>query len=874
MAKFPSKPQRGQKALQSIYDSLIEVIDYLPSLTINGDNKTTSVSHSSYGTIVHANQPTLSINSSKKGEEYISGRFIQITTGNVINCLLSGGTDIQIVDNRINYTGSGGGGGGSGHSYIGDKNTIPSTHIWVDQSGSDPRLISSDLVMIDDLQNYKLVSSYNILMPNSLTACNNTVDFNQVGAVYPDHFIQTKDILHDGLGTTISLAWTNNPFGTPDINYTNGIIQGLQVDLTLSGGRFADVVLHKHVVGALDPNPSIGNRYDPVDESRVDCLIMGTYDHYPHTSGFIDVVPVEQEDGKIWGVVSTNLHAGSGIAIDPQTGEITCTVEGGGGTTVIFKAPDFAKLQVQNDAGETAIGLGTTYLVPVENGSAVRYEADGGTVVAVWAPVKGSSENAHAVTTTNWSTTDDGYVRISVIDDGTLSAGCLRLFVDNKDIPLHKFARFNYSSGAIYEAGRYMDIQTTSTRINAETELEEEYTLENPIINNMLTGGTWITIQQTETVGGVEQELEYPRINCDLTAGSGIQITTGGVINNTSVLTSISRFLAQGANINLTTNQQTGVTTISAAGGSGGGGAEYTGIDPIVVNNSTHTISFNGSSMGVPWPNYANLSNYSSSLNVMTNYTAGPAGGWLRISYKGQPTSHQGQGNDAYCYGVNINGAAVGLYSLDNSLSWAGCTWILPIPPFSQFQVNFPSSPTHVYFDGSAVDYADLSSVYVELINISNNASSELYYTKQSYNSSKDYARYAKEDWDSYLTAHTAWEEEEDPDPEYEPKPSDAEDYYSWWDDADDEYRYVLQHINEISGMVTSAEEEYENMQQAGTDSQDVASWYVQKTYSYYNEAQQYATKAQAEVNKAHRYYLSACNYWGVTPQDLPNKDE
>lgn len=53
---FPRKPQRGQKALQSIYNAVCQIIDYLPSLEVKGDSTTTSVSHSSAGTIIHAKQ--------------------------------------------------------------------------------------------------------------------------------------------------------------------------------------------------------------------------------------------------------------------------------------------------------------------------------------------------------------------------------------------------------------------------------------------------------------------------------------------------------------------------------------------------------------------------------------------------------------------------------------------------------------------------------------------------------------------------------------------------------------------------------------------------------------------------------------------------
>ena len=380
MAIFPQKPKTGQKVLQGLYNSVCQIIDYLPSLEVRGDNSSTSVTKTSNGTIIHSTNNNNVLSQGKQffgwhGIDIAGNKWIACTlTGGtyisvdyyeqghqdddnyaldfpIINCTLSGGRDIQITPQGvINYTGEGGGGGGYQY-FDGRFITISSDFT-----------INCTLSALTQLYNLPFVESSNILMPNSLTACNNTVDFSQVGTVYPNHFIQTKDILHDGLGTTISLAWTNNPFGTPDRNYTNGVIQGLQVDLTLSGGRFADVVLHKHVVGALDPNPSIGNRYDPVDESRVDCLLTGTYDHYPHTSGFIDVVPVEQEDGKVWGVVSTNLHAGTGIAIDPSTGEISLTGGTGGNVptptaNTILSANSQGTMQWTTNTGGTGGGI-------------------------------------------------------------------------------------------------------------------------------------------------------------------------------------------------------------------------------------------------------------------------------------------------------------------------------------------------------------------------------------------------------------------------------------------------------------------------------------------------------------------------------------
>lgn len=409
MARLPQKPQKGQPAIKQLYNSVCDIIDYLPSLVVNGDQKSTYVTKSSAGTVIHAAQPNLAI--AKKGQEYTSGRFIRITSGNAINCILTGGTDIEITPaGVINYTGSGGGGPGSDTTYTGQYNVYSSGWISVDSSGSNPHLISSNLRYIEQLYNYPLVASSNIVMPNSLTACNNTVDISQVGTVYSNHFIQTRDILYDGLGTKVSLAWTRNPFGDVSPEGTNGIIEGLQVDLTLSGGRFADVVLHKHVFGSYDPNT--GTRYDPPTESRVDCLLTGTYDHYPHTSGFIDVVPVQMEDGKTWGVISTCLHAGSGITIDNQTGEISVT-----GAVAGLPSP----------VANTVLSTTSNGTVQWTANTAGGQGGGGGCFWPMWENLCGSG---NIVLVKTWYTTSTGgWLRISNKTGATVE-GCNSVYID------------------------------------------------------------------------------------------------------------------------------------------------------------------------------------------------------------------------------------------------------------------------------------------------------------------------------------------------------------------------------------------------------------------------------------------------------------
>ena len=54
MAIIPTKPQRGENALQGIYNAVCQIIDYLPSLVVRGDNKTISVNESKAGRTIRA----------------------------------------------------------------------------------------------------------------------------------------------------------------------------------------------------------------------------------------------------------------------------------------------------------------------------------------------------------------------------------------------------------------------------------------------------------------------------------------------------------------------------------------------------------------------------------------------------------------------------------------------------------------------------------------------------------------------------------------------------------------------------------------------------------------------------------------------------
>jgi hypothetical protein len=58
MSCFPRKPQRGDKALQALYDSVCQIIDFLPSLEVRGDSSTIKVSSLRGGKIIEAIRQT------------------------------------------------------------------------------------------------------------------------------------------------------------------------------------------------------------------------------------------------------------------------------------------------------------------------------------------------------------------------------------------------------------------------------------------------------------------------------------------------------------------------------------------------------------------------------------------------------------------------------------------------------------------------------------------------------------------------------------------------------------------------------------------------------------------------------------------------
>jgi len=88
MAILPRKPQAGDRTLQSIYNAVCSIIDFLPSLEVRGDNKTIKASSFGSGkTLEVIGRSASSAQSGGSGE-----------TSDVVPAMINGG------DNKTGYS--------------------------------------------------------------------------------------------------------------------------------------------------------------------------------------------------------------------------------------------------------------------------------------------------------------------------------------------------------------------------------------------------------------------------------------------------------------------------------------------------------------------------------------------------------------------------------------------------------------------------------------------------------------------------------------------------------------------------------------------------------------------------------------------------
>lgn len=308
MAKFPSKPTIGQPAIKQLHKSINEIIDYLPSLDVKGDQKSTYVTKSSAGTVIHAAQTAST--TKEKALEYFAGSGLQLLSGNVFNVGIDDRT-IKLVNNKLSCVVSGGGGGSdTNDTYIGDANYynyLSGNHIYIspDANYNGSHLVSSTLNWLQELNNPPIINDTRPLSSEISTTF-----------VYPDHFMQFRDwIGNKGQNTIVtSGSFINTHMGAGEPGSWEYIFQytGPQVDCLLTGGRFIDVHSHWQDSGGETPE-----QQEP-DDHTINSLLSGDNSHIFITQ------QSPNADGSWGGIISTNIHGDETTIHMAEDGTLSC----------------------------------------------------------------------------------------------------------------------------------------------------------------------------------------------------------------------------------------------------------------------------------------------------------------------------------------------------------------------------------------------------------------------------------------------------------------------------------------------------------------------------------------------------------------------
>lgn len=149
------------------------------------------------------------------------------------------------------------------------------------------------------------------------------------------------------------------------------------------------------------------------------------------------------------GTISTALVQGSNVTLtpDPDTGAITISAtgstSGGGGLEI----PPYSSLSFGGGAPE--YGLGHTFLLAVKAGDVGFYD-DGGGAVGKWTNKSGTSSQT-LTAGTSYHATEDGWLRISVVDNGSAPGRCMGFSSSTGGFPLYKYGTFGSTvSGICY----------------------------------------------------------------------------------------------------------------------------------------------------------------------------------------------------------------------------------------------------------------------------------------------------------------------------------------------------------------------------------------------------------------------------------------
>ena len=594
---YIKRPQRGQKTLQSLFDSVNSIIDYLPTLTVRGDNYSTSVEQSSNGTIVHAKQPYDTTQNGGKSNYYFAGEGLHLS-GNIFSNALSGdGSTIAINNNVIScllQPGSGGPYIDHNTTYTGELNVSWQSggccgFIWVDEEpfSGDTYIIRSTLRYLNQLYNPPL-NMYQ----------------------YSPHFLLQTD-LKSGAGISVNYISATQVIPasgtTPSSEYT--YYTGMQFNVAMSGGRFTSPTFHK--------GTNIGTDFS---SAYIDCLLSGDNQHIiiRELTGIYELNP----DYGWGGIISTNIHGDESSIHMADDGTLSLLssavtqiidIHGGGGSGAFY-------------TGE--LNVGTDY-----------YGCPCG-----------------------WIWVDPNTIKVDGVDTHVIYSN-LRYLQQLWNAPLSSPATPHILTQNDLQDGRGTTVNylTASQVIPASGDTpSSEYTYATGIsVDFALSGYHGIQIGYSDTTPALPS-AKWDKIY--LQDDFYNDLTT---IKNRSNYQYTNRVLVSNSG-RLDWEEYTPATPI-----------EYTGISPISVNNSNHTISFTGSipsggggGLGVPDYQY---------LVQDENYNVFPYGvgsshgaGWLRVSIK----------SASQCVVMNIGGSNI-------ELGTGNYTGLYAVP--ANASVSFPS---------------------------------------------------------------------------------------------------------------------------------------------------------------------------------------
>lgn len=427
--------------------------------------------------------------------------------------------------------------------------------------------------------------------------------------------------------------------------------------------------------------------------------------------------------------ISANLVQGTNISITDGTGGskvISCTAGGGDS----FPIPPYNMLYASGGLSASDYGRATTFIIPVKAGN-IGFNDDGGGAIGVYTNKAGTTRYA-LTNTQSYNAASDGWLRISVYDDGSTPGKCLTFFSPTGGVPLYKYGTSN--SGGIgfpdyiaLSGGTHSDSLGTIT----DEDYEEGVTV---ISSPTMPQDPKIGVTYLVPVPANAPIKYYSSFAClvrfapfaggghfyyDLSNDMEWTPNTGGwlrisILDDGSHSSDCIRLFVGTENwsdalpmykcgsfgnngaTGISSSISGGTVTISLSGGTGsvklvpGSNISITGSNGVYTIAATGSTSSSGG--GIPFPDYAALTTSSSSGTVLTNgetFTA-TSNGWLRVSIRNDSGLSDG------CFRLVLNGADIGFYQYRTNSP--GITKFIYIPSGTTVQYSTSSSSSFVKF--------------------------------------------------------------------------------------------------------------------------------------------------------------------------------